>query len=131
MLSLGNISKKHRHDLGPKLLPPSQQLGRGKSGSKKIQVVIKEAKRSTLLFNLDMGKVPLVNKETMNKKATLALAAMAAKKEKKNTSIQSEDAVAAIDDCLSATTGMDFFGATTKTYRNPKDSNSQPSAQYQ
>jgi hypothetical protein len=89
----------------------------------KFKEAIKDAERSTLLFNLDMGKVPLMSKETMNRKATLALAAMAAKKEKKNTSIPSEDAVAAIDDCLRATTGMDFFGATTKTYKHPTDPN--------
>jgi hypothetical protein len=155
MVSLGNISKKQRQELGPKLLPPSQNNGTewipapsakkkgagSGSGSgqttgkesdsdegnlvhKKFKEAIKTAERSTLLFNLDMGKVPLMSKETMNKKATLALAAMAAKKEKKNTSIPSEDAVAAIDDCLSATTGMDFFGSTTKTYRNPRDPNS-------
>jgi hypothetical protein len=149
MVSLGNISKKQRQDLGPQLLPPAQNSGsdwvpapvsnKNRNGTsavssnntaevktpvQKFRDAIKEAERSTLLFNLDMGKVPLMNKDTMNKKATLALAAMAAKKEKKNTSIPSEDAVTAIDDCLSATTGMTFFGATTKTYRNPKDPNS-------
>jgi hypothetical protein len=49
---------------------------------------------------------------------------MAAKKEKKNTSIPSEDAVAAIDDCLRCTTGIEFYGATTKSYRHHKDPDS-------
>jgi hypothetical protein len=146
MVSLGNVAKKQRQELGPKLLP--DPAGRGgqwvpaiQSGSKvltsavssgsveenkteKFRESIRDAERSTLIFNLDMGKVPIMNKETINKKATLSLTAMAAKKEKKNTSIPSEDAVAAIDDVLSVTTGMEFFGAQTKTYRHPSDPNS-------
>jgi hypothetical protein len=51
---------------------------------KKFKEAIKDAERSTLIFNLDMGKVPIMNRETMNRKATLALTSMAARKEKKN-----------------------------------------------
>ena len=85
---------------------------------------VKDAEKSTLLFNLNMGKVPIMNKETISKKATLALTSMAAKNEGKLSSTPSEDAVAAIDDVLSMTTGMSFFGNTTKTYTNPRDKES-------
>jgi hypothetical protein len=150
MTNLGNVSKKQRPALGPTLLPtptgnekvwspapatataPAQVTTGGNNGQIQEEIpkvrtfkdAIKEAERSTLLFNLDMGKVPIMSKDTMNKKATLALAAMAAKKEKKPTSIPSEDAVAAIDDCLNATVGIEFYGATTKSYKHPKDPNS-------
>jgi hypothetical protein len=147
MTSLGNIAKKQRYDLGPKLLPgsadsskdwlPAVPARKGKSGVptsdpepeqdpklKLFKESIRDAERSTLVFNLDMGKVPIMNKETISKKATLSLTSMAAKKEKKNTSIPSDDAVAAIDDVLSVTTGMQFFGAQTKTYKHPSDPNS-------
>jgi hypothetical protein len=69
-----------------------------------------------------MGKVPLLNTETISKKATLALTSMAAKVEKSNSSVPSADKVAAIDDILSVTKSMSFYGASTKTYKNPLDS---------
>ena len=65
-----------------------------------------------------------MNQETISKKATLALTTMAAKTEGKFSSTPSQDAVTAIDDILSVTTGMSFFGNSTKTYKNPKDTES-------
>ena len=91
---------------------------------RRFKEAVKEAERSTLIFNLDMGKVPLMNQENISKKATLALTSMAAKKEGKSTSTPREEAVAAIDDILSITTGMDLFGKSTKSYTNSMDSNS-------
>jgi hypothetical protein len=82
---------------------------------------IREAEKSTLIFNLDMGKVPLLNTETISKRATLALTTMAAKVNKSNTSIPNPDSISAIDDVLSVTKGMSFFGRATKTYNNAKD----------
>jgi hypothetical protein len=86
---------------------------------KKFKESIMEAERSTVIFNLDMGKVPLLNKETMSKRATLALTAMAAAKEERN--FPSPEAVEAIDDVLSITKKMEFFGNTTKSYKHPTD----------
>jgi hypothetical protein len=83
---------------------------------------IREAEKSTLIFNLDMGRVPLLNSETISKRATLALTTMAAKVDKSNTSIPNQDSISAIDDVLSVTKGMSFFGKATKTYNNAKDS---------
>ena len=85
---------------------------------------VREAEKSTLVFNLDMGTVPLMNTTTMSKKATLALTKMAAKVEGKPDSTPSMEAIAAIDDLLSVTKGMEFFGRTTKTYRNSRDPDS-------
>ena len=85
---------------------------------------VKDAEKSTLLFNLNMGKVHIMNKETISKKATLALTSMAAKTEGKLSSTPSEEAITAIDDVLSMTTGMAFFGNSTKSYSNPKDKES-------
>jgi len=90
---------------------------------KKFKEAVKDAERSTLVFNLDMGNVPILNADTISKKATLALTSMAAKAEGKNGSMPSLDAVAAIDDVLSVTKGMNFFGKATKPYKNPKDPN--------
>jgi hypothetical protein len=88
----------------------------------KFKEAIKEAESSSLIFNLDLGRVPLMNKETISKKATLALTTMAAKLEEGNNgSIPCEDTIAAIDDVLGIVEGMDFFGRKTKTYNNSRD----------
>jgi hypothetical protein len=95
-------------------IPPESEEEKKK---RKFTEAIKDAERSTLCFNLDMGNVPLMNKSTISEKASTALTKMAAQKEKAGTSIPSQDAVAAIDDVISLVTNMDFFGSTTKQYK--------------
>jgi hypothetical protein len=46
---------------------------------------------------------------------------MAAKVENPTSSLPTQDSVSAIDDILSVTKGMTFYGSVTKTYKNPKD----------
>jgi hypothetical protein len=48
---------------------------------KNFRDAVKAAESSTLVFNLNMGRVPIMNKETMKTKATLALTSMAASRE--------------------------------------------------
>jgi hypothetical protein len=75
-----------------------------------------------LVFNLDMGRVPIMNRDTIQTKATLALTKMAAKLEEgNNTSVPCDDTVAAIDDVLSIVKGVEFFGRKTKSYTNSRD----------
>ena len=82
---------------------------------------VRDAEKSTLVFNLDMGRVPIMNHKTMSLKATGSLVSMAAAVEGNNPSAPSEDAVAAINDLLSITKNISFFGSTTKSYINPSD----------
>jgi hypothetical protein len=91
---------------------------------KRFKEAIREAEKSTLIFNLDMGRVPVMNKETMSKRASLALANMAANKEKKNGPVPSADTVESLDDVLSLVNNMEFYGEQTKTYRHPTDKKS-------
>jgi hypothetical protein len=65
-----------------------------------------------------------MNVETMSTRATLALAAMAAKSDNMVGSVPSDDSVATIDDILSMSTKIEFFGKKTKTYTNSKDEKS-------
>jgi hypothetical protein len=69
-------------------------------------------------LNLNLGRIPIVNKETMSKRATLALTALAAKKENKKGTIPSGESVGALDDVLSVVKNIFFFGSGTKTYNN-------------
>jgi hypothetical protein len=65
-----------------------------------------------------------MNQETMSNRATLALTAMAAATEERQTGIPTEDTIAGIDDVLSVVRNVEFFGRKTKTYINPKDDKS-------
>ena len=76
---------------------------------------IKDAEKSTLLFNLDMGRVPIINQSTMGMKATEALTRMAAEVEGRPPSKPSADSVAVIDDVLSLATKVSIFGSSTKS----------------
>jgi hypothetical protein len=84
---------------------------------RKFNEAIKDAERSTLCFNLNMGNKPIMNKKTIAERASLALTAMAAKTEGKNNSIPSSEAIAVIDDVTSLVTNMEFYGANTKQYK--------------
>jgi hypothetical protein len=84
---------------------------------RKFNEAIRDAERSTLVFNLNMGNVPIMNKATISEKASLALTKMAAEKEGKNRTVPSADAVAAIDDLTSLVTNMEFYGNSTKQYK--------------
>ena len=77
--------------------------------------LLQEAEKSSVVFNLDMGRVPLINKVTMGIKATSALTAMAAAAEERPASNPSSDTVAAIDDALSVAEKISFFGSSTKS----------------
>jgi hypothetical protein len=80
---------------------------------------IKNAEKSTTVFNLNMGSAPILNTDTMSRRATLALTAMAAVEEGRTAENPSKDTVAMIDDILSVSTGMHFLGAATRSYRHP------------
>jgi hypothetical protein len=86
---------------------------------RKFGEAIKDAERSTLCFNLDMGNLPIMNKHTISEKASLALAKMAAAAENRN--FPSPDKIEALDDITSMVTNMELYGSSTKQYTG-KDS---------
>jgi hypothetical protein len=125
--------KRSRQDIGDlnfvDLRTLSQRSARPAASAEDQQVkefkeAVRDAEKSTLIFNLNLGTVPLINKDTMSTKVTKALQEKAAKKEGKNTSIPSNDTILAIDDVLSIVKGMNFYGKTTKSYSNPRDKSS-------
>ena len=132
--SLGAFPKRARQDIhnrdpsvtsgkpgNPQVKPGEQVVDPEK---KRFIDAVKEAEKSTLIFNLNMGTVPIMNKDTMATKATLALTTMAAEQEGKQSSSPSNDAVTALDDVLSLAEDMTFFGKSTKSYKNNKDDKS-------
>jgi hypothetical protein len=102
------------------VLSPEEQAAAAKiAATKKVKNAIRDAEKKTLLFNLDLGNVPTMNKETLSKKVTLAL----------HTKVKSgehdydiRDAEEVLDDILSCTK-LEFLGATSKKFFNKRNIN--------
>jgi hypothetical protein len=120
MVSLGTIPKKQRASaMEPEAAAQKEQVP---PEVKRFRDAGRSAENSTLVFNLNMGKVPIMNTETISNKATMAQVQMAAElEENNNTSIPCEDTITAMDDILSVANNISFYGKKTRTYNNPKD----------
>jgi hypothetical protein len=87
----------------------------------RFKEAVSDAEKSTLIFNLNLGNVPIMNQDTMSTKATVALTTMAAKIEKAKGTIPSDDTVTVLNDVLSVSTGIQFYGRKTKSYSRKND----------
>jgi hypothetical protein len=87
---------------------------------KKLKQVISKAERSVTLFDLDLGSVPVLNRDTLSKKVTLVLHERAQSEGiyKGNPAAAEE----AIDDILSCAS-IDILGKGSKVFYNKKDNN--------
>ena len=90
-------------------------------GKKKFVSAVREAEKSVLVFNLDLGKVPIMNTGTIAKKVTESITAKAAAAEGSDNVRPSEDTIMILEDTLSVMKGMEFFGKVTKVYNNTKN----------
>jgi hypothetical protein len=85
---------------------------------KKLRQAISKAERAVTLFDLDLGSVPVLNRETLSKKVTLVLHNRAQSEGiYKDNSTAAEEA---IDDILSCAT-IDILGKGSKVFYNKKD----------
>jgi hypothetical protein len=87
----------------------------------KFKEAVRDAEKATLIFNLNLGNVPIMNQDTMSTKASAALGEMAAKIENSTGKIPSQDTLIAIDDVLSVATGIQFYGRKTKSFSKKND----------
>jgi hypothetical protein len=100
----------------PKPVPSAEDTDK-----KRLKQVLREAEKRTVLFNLNLGPVPTMNKESVSRKVTLALGTIA-KAGKHDYNVQ--DAEEVIDDVLSCSK-LEFLGKATRKFyntRNPQDS---------
>ena len=97
----------------PPVAPTAEEVRK-----KKFVNAVKEAERSLLIFNLDLGKVPIMNTATIAKKVTEDITAKAAAVEGSDTGRPTEDTIMVLEDTLSVMKGMEFFGKATKAFRN-------------
>jgi hypothetical protein len=114
MVSLGNLPKRNRvselqgtgtmpdaniRPIPSAAPPPPEKNVRPEVA--RFQEAVRKAESSTLVLNLNMGRVPIMSKDAMSNRATLALSAMAAENENRPGSVPSEDILATLDDVLS------------------------------
>jgi len=99
--------------VAPTKPPPAAE----ETAASKVKRVLRESERRTILFNLDLGGAPIINKESISKKVTYALHAAAASGEH---DWNIKDAGEMVDDILSCSQ-LEFLGAGTKKFFNNKD----------
>jgi hypothetical protein len=117
----------------PSISQPKKVESDDEKKVRKFAEAIRDAERSTLCFNLNMGNKPIMNKNTISERATLALTSMAAKVEGKNSAVPSPETVAALDDVTSLVTSMELFGSNTKQYKGKekdKDDKDNPASTF-
>jgi hypothetical protein len=82
---------------------------------------VKEAERSLLIFNLDLGQSPIMNPSTISARVTVALLDTYAEHNEMPKGSNSQDARDLVDDVISQVTRMEFFGSKTAPCKFPKD----------
>jgi len=107
--------RKSRRDGGRKEVPlVSPEEAELSFKKKKFAQEVREAERSSLIFNSNMGGVPVMNPDTMRTRFSMDLAAKAAAVEKKTDGVPSATVAAQLDDALEMVTRMEYFGRVTK-----------------
>jgi hypothetical protein len=114
-----NAGPKQARTLDPKIsnkvlptpIPPEV------AAERKVKQALREAEKKTLLFNLNLGNVPTMNKDTLSSKVTLALSSKASEGEH---DYDIKDAEETIDDILSCTK-LEFLGTKTKQFFNKRN----------
>ena len=94
--------------------PPSPE----EAARRKVKQVLRDAEKKTVIFNLELGPVPTINKDTLSRKVTLALSDKA---KKGDHDFNMNDAEDTIDDVLSCSK-LEFMGSTSRTFYNTRDS---------
>jgi len=84
------------------------------SAAHKVKKVLREAERRTVLFELDLGPAPIINKETISRKVTMALHGKASEG---NHDWNIKDAGEMVDDVLSCSQ-LEFLGSGTRKFFN-------------
>jgi hypothetical protein len=87
--------------------------------TKKVKSTLRDAEKKTVLFNLNLGKNPVMNKETISRKVTETLCA-AVKSGKHDYDIK--DAEEVLDDILSCSK-LEFLGSSTMRFTNDSNPN--------
>jgi hypothetical protein len=89
--------------------------------AKRVRQAINKAEKSSILFDLNMGAVPIINKETLARKVTIAIHENASKSEQvSNGSVSKAEAEEMVDDMLTCAS-LDFLANGSTKFKNEKD----------
>ncbi len=103
--------------VGAKIPKKSTSKGPTEIKTQKVKDTLREAERRMVVFDLDLGTAPTINKATISKKVTLALHAKAASGDHDwNTG----DAGEMVDDILSCAQ-LEFLGSGTRKFHNNRN----------
>ena len=89
------------------------------TAANKVKRVLREAERRVVVFDLNLGAAPTINKETISRKVTMALHDKV-KEGKHDWNIS--DAGEMVDDVLSCSQ-LEFLGSSTRKFYNGRDKN--------
>ncbi len=113
----GKDNRTHRTDSETVDEPPSAAA----TAADTFNHAVREAERSVVIFNLNLGQSPLLNPATISSKVTGALIQAAAK----NADCRHGDPTAIagemVNDLLSQVKSMDLFGKSTRPCKDPKN----------
>jgi hypothetical protein len=87
------------------------------AAERKVKQALREDEKKTILFNMDLGNVPTMNKDTLSRNVTRALGNKASSG---NHDYDIKDAEEAIDDILSCSK-LEFLGTKSKKFFNTKN----------
>ena len=93
---------------------PTDTISAEDAAKKRIKASLRDAEKKSIIFNLDLGKITTINKETLSRKVSLALSDKA---KTGNHNYHLGDAEEAIDDALSCSK-LEFLGAGSKNFFN-------------
>ena len=97
---------------------------------RKIKQEIVKAEKSTILFDLDLGPVPIINKDTLSTKVTRAIHTSAAKGEEVSKgNYTTQEAEEMLDDVLTCA-NLEFLGNGSKKYYNAKKPNDEKNGKF-
>jgi hypothetical protein len=102
--------------VAPKVIKTKPTPTPEESAAAKVKKVLREAERRTVIFELDLGAAPTLNKESISKKVTMALHSKAASGEH---DWNIKDAGEMVDDVLSCSQ-LEFLGSGTRKFYNNK-----------
>jgi hypothetical protein len=96
---------------------PPREATQDMTEKTKLKQSLREAEKKLVVFNLNLGKAPVMNKDTLAKNVVLDLDS---KVREGKHDYHIGDAVDVVDDILSCST-LDFMGASTRKFYNTKN----------
>ncbi len=104
----------------PKERPPRQAEPEDVKARRELKKTLETAEKSAVIFNLNLGSVPIMNKDTLNNNFSRAVLD-ATNQTALTKKISADESRTIVDDMLSCVKELTFLGQSTKPYANDKN----------